>query len=302
MSELGGILVDILTPVALILGVGFWVGRRLGVEAGSLAKVAYWVLGPVFIFDILSSADLGAGLVVRLVSATIVTMAVAGVVVAVAARSVGQPSPVVSATVLTTIYGNVGNFGLAMVAFTFGEEALPLAGVVLIPVNVIGIVFGVFAAGAQRVSLAPAVGRALLAPMTLAVIPAMVVNTGQVTLPLWLARPVDLVADALIPMMLLTLGVQLAGMRRPALDVSMGIPLVGKLLVAPAVAGAVSVVVGLEGTAAGVVILQSAMPAAVFTSLVALEHDLVPDRVTTIVLSGTLLSVITLPVVIALVS
>ncbi len=55
-----------------------------------------------------------------------------------------------------------------------------------------------------------------------------------------------------------------------------------------------------DGLPAGVVILQFAMPPAVFTALIALEHDLVPDLVTTTVLAGTVASVLTLPVVIAL--
>jgi len=45
---------------------------------------------------------------------------------------------------------------------------------------------------------------------------------------------------------------------------------------------------------------MSAMPAAVFTSLIALEHDLESDFVTSVVLIGTLVSAATLPVVISL--
>ncbi len=59
--------------------------------------------------------------------------------------------------------------------------------------------------------------------------------------------------------------------------------------------------VGLEGDPAGVTILQSAMPAAVFTALIAIEHDLEPDLVTTTVLTTTLVSAVTLAVVLALV-
>jgi malate permease and related proteins len=67
------------------------------------------------------------------------------------------------------------------------------------------------------------------------------------------------------------------------------------------VAAAVATAVGLDGTPAGVLVLQSAMPAAVFTSLVALEHGLEADLVTSIVVVTTLVSLVTLPVVIALV-
>jgi hypothetical protein len=42
------------------------------------------------------------------------------------------------------------------------------------------------------------------------------------------------------------------------------------------------------------------MPPAVLTAVIALEHDLEPDLVTTTVLVGTLGSIVTIPVVIAL--
>jgi predicted permease len=43
------------------------------------------------------------------------------------------------------------------------------------------------------------------------------------------------------------------------------------------------------------------MPAAVFTALIAIEHDLEPELVTTIVLESTVASAVTLSVVLALV-
>ena len=58
--------------------------------------------------------------------------------------------------------------------------------------------------------------------------------------------------------------------------------------------------VALSGAAGDVVVLMAAMPAAVFTSLIALEHDLEAYFVTSVVLVGTLVSAVTLPVVISL--
>ncbi len=99
--------------------------------------------------------------------------------------------------------------------------------------------------------------------------------------------------------MLLTLGMQLAGMERSLPAPATAVPIVLKLVVNPLVAlGAVGLV-GLTGDSGKVVILQAAMPAAVFASLIALEHDLEPDFVTSVVLVGTLASVLTIPVVIS---
>jgi predicted permease len=117
---------------------------------------------------------------------------------------------------------------------------------------------------------------------------------------LWVDRPVSLIAGALIPVMLLTLGIQLADMKAPKVGLDLALPIGAKLVVAPLVAAVAATLLNLGGTETGVVVLQSAMPAAVFTALVALEHDLEPELVTTTVLVGTLVSVVTLPVVIAL--
>lgn len=302
MLELARIFLEVLGPVVLIVVAGLIAGRRLDLEAATLAKLAYWILGPVFIYDILANADMSAALVARLVGATLATMAVTGGLVALGGWLAGRPFSVVSAGLLTSVYGNVGNFGLAIVVFSFGDSALPVAGVVLLAVNGVGLIVGVTAAGAQTLSPLAAVRRALMAPMTLAVIPAVVVNTGDVTLPIWLERPISLVAGALIPVVLLTLGVQLAGMRRPRVGRDVMAPVAGKVVVSPLVAAGAASVLGLTGTAAGVLVLQLAMPTAVFAALIAIEHDHEADLVTTTVMVGTVLSVATLPVVISLVT
>ena len=57
----------------------------------------------------------------------------------------------------------------------------------------------------------------------------------------------------------------------------------------------------INGVERGAGIIQTAMPAAVLTSLIALEHRLLPDFVTTVVLFSTLASAVTLTAVLAFV-
>lgn len=296
-----GIFVDILVPVFLVVSAGFLLARTVGVKPHGLATLAYWVLGPVFIFDILSGADLEAGEVARIVAATVISVAVVGVLAGVAGRLVGSSRSVTSATVLSSIHGNVGNFGLAIVAFALGEGALPIAGIVMVTINTLGILTGVGLASSREHNLARAAWRALTTPLALAVVPALAVNVSNIDLPLWFDRPVSLIAAAMIPVMLLTLGVQLAGMEKVLPPAKAALPIGLKLVVNPLAASAAVAILGLSGAPADVVVLQAAMPAAVFTSLIALEHDLEPDYVTAVLLSGTLVSAFTIPVVIALI-
>lgn len=294
------VLIDVLFPVFAIVAVGFALTRTIGLEPKSLATLAYWILGPAFIFDILSSAEIDPDVVVKVVTTAALTMLGAGVIAAVVMRLIGASFSSTAATVLTSVHGNVGNFGLAICAFAFGEAVLPIAGIVMVTVNTLGILTGVGLATVRHGSIFKAVGTAIVSPLALAVVPALGVNLTDAVLPIWLDRPISLLAAAMIPVMLLTLGVQLAGMPRTVLSARISIPILIKLIAAPLVALGAVTLLQLDGIAANVVILQAAMPAAVFTTLIALEHDLEADYVTSVVLVGTLASAVTLPVVISL--
>ena len=78
MAELASILLDTLTPVFLLVGIGWVVGSRLGLDAQTAARLAYYVLGPAFVFDLLATADLEAGVVVRLVVVVTVSTLLVG--------------------------------------------------------------------------------------------------------------------------------------------------------------------------------------------------------------------------------
>jgi predicted permease len=137
-------------------------------------------------------------------------------------------------------------------------------------------------------------------PAVLAVIPAVAVNVLDAPLPLFLERAVGLLAAAMVPLMVLVLGVQLAGMQ---LHMNRLVITAGalRLVAGPVLAFALAAPFHLTGVERGTGILQASMPAAVLAVLIAMEHDLLPDFVTTTVLFSTLASAITLTVVLALV-
>ena len=301
MRELVPIFIDILVPVFVLVGIGYVLGPRLEIDARSLARSAYYVFAPAFIFRLLSNADLEADIVLRVVGSLALTTLAAGLAALALGRIFRRPAKVTAALILVAVYGNVGNFGLPVVAFAFGEEALPLAGIAFLTVNALAFLIGVTAATWHRSSPLQAVGIALRTPALLVVAPAILVNVGDVALPLFAERSVGLLADAMIPIMLVTLGIQLAAMGRPTIgfDVALGSSL--RLLLAPALTAVFVLVFGLDGSAAGITIVQSAMPAAVFTSIIAIEHDLMPELVTTTVLFTTVASALTLTAVLLIV-
>ncbi len=301
MSTLS-LLIDVLGPVVLIVGIGAVAGPRLGIAGSSLSTLAYWILGPAFVFELLRESDLEMSVVLRLAAAGVAGMAAAIAVAAVGNRIIGSSPAVSAASIVTSAYGNVGNAGLAITVFALGEDALPVAGILMLVINVLGITLGVGLAARQTVGFGGAVQRALTAPMTLAAIVALALGAIDAAPPLVVERSVGLLGGALIPIMLFTLGLQLASTGVSARTGDLGVTMVAKLLVAPLAATTTAFLIGLDGELLWAVAIQSAMPPAVFCMVLAMEHDLEPERVTSAVVMTTLASLLTLPVVLALAS
>jgi predicted permease len=293
VSGLPGIFFDILGPVVVLVAIGYGVGRWLGLEPAPFAKLAYWVIGPAFIFDSLANAGLATDALARVAAASALAF-VASALFALAV-SLRLPSERRSAIITTGSWGNVGNFGLAIVTFTFDESALPFAAVCLVVVNTMGLVFGVASAHGGWKGVRQAATR----PMTLVIVPALLVNGTDAELPTIIDRPVALLAGAIIPVMLITLGIQLQQMGLPRLDIDIGRSLLAKLIVQPLAAIPIAAALSLSDQAAGAVVLQAAMPAAVFTTVLAIEQDTRPDETATIVMAGTIAAMATLPLFIS---
>lgn len=289
VTDIARILLEILGPVLVLVVAGAAAGKWLSLPAQPLAKLAYWLIGPAFVFDALSHADLAPQMLGRLTLAAAGSFAVSGVIAYI--MSLNLPRDRRAAIVTTGAYGNVGNFGLAIVLFSFDDSARPYAAVAMVVVNGLGVILAVTLADGGRVGFS----RALRSPMTLMIPPALAVNSLDVDMPLIVDRPVGLLAGAIIPVMLVALGIQLHGIGRPIFDFDVIRSLVVKLLVQPVVAIPIAAAIGLTGAAAGAIVLQAAMPAAVFAAVIAIERDARADETAMIVVAGTLVSVLTLP-------
>ncbi len=302
MLELASIFLNILLPVFALVLIGYLAGPRLGMEPRTLSKLAYYILVPAFIFNVFSKAEVQLDLALHMAAFFIVVTAGTIVVAFLAARLLGAGPQLVAAYVLIAAFGNVGNFGLPVIDFKVGSAGLLPASIFFLTGSTFGFLVGVMAAtwnhGGTRWK---AVWAAFTTPGVIAVLPAFLVNWLDLPMPMFVDRAVALMAGALIPIMLITLGIQLAGMGRPRIDRHVVTSSLVRLLISPALALLLVGFFGITGIERSVGIVQAAMPAAVLTSLIALEHDLIPDFVTTAVLFSTVASAITLTIVLAIV-
>ncbi|MCS7324416.1 MAG: AEC family transporter [Thermoflexales bacterium] len=300
MLALLTLFLNVLAPVFLVLGLAYGVARPLQLQSQTLSRLAYYVLTPAFVFSVLSNARIEAALALRMIGFITAVYAGSTLVALLLALLLRRNRNIAMAWMMIAAFGNVGNFGLPIAQFAEGSAALLPATVFFLANLVFAFVVCVTLANLGRDSVFVSLGRVIKTPGLIAVVPALAMNALSVTLPPALGRAIDLLATALVPVMLIALGVQFAHYGLPPISTDMLIGAGIRLISGPLLAFLLVDAFGLGGLERSVGILQASMPTAVLVSIIAMESRLLPEYVTATVLFSNVASVLTLPIVLAL--
>ncbi len=301
LAELVSVFFDVVAPVFAIVALGWVLGPRLGLDAKTLSRAAYYVFVPAFTFDVISRSRVPLASAGRMAAYAVVTHLAFGAIAFVLARLLRRSREMTAAWVMLSVFGNVGNFGLALIQFRLGEAALAPATIYFIVILLTSFVVCVGIAAWTRHGGLSAVVSVFRTPALVVAVPALLVSGAELELPLFVTRTVGLLGGAMIPAMLFVLGVQLAETKalRPTGDSVLVAAL--RLAGAPLVAWVLAAPFGLSGLERAAGILQAGMPAAILVAIIATEYDVEPGFVTAAVLFSTLVSLPTLTVLLSLV-
>jgi predicted permease len=211
-----------------------------------------------------------------------------------------QPRSLQSGFTLATGFPNAGNMGIPISFLAFGDDGLAVAIIVFVVQGSLSWPVGIYVAARGRAHGWAPLKASLKIPTLYAVPVALTIRATGWDMPLTFSTPVEMLADATIPVMLIVLGFQLSQGIDWARWRSLATSLVARLMVAAGVAYLVTLAVGLDGVAQQTVILVAAMPTAVFTTILATEFDAEPKFVTSAVVMSTLVSIATLTVLITI--
>ena len=300
MENIGGIFLvflNVVTPVFILVVIGYFVGPRLKIDARSLSRTAYFVFIPAFVFNIISEAKIDSELALQMLSFILVAQIAVALLGFLVGKALRQSREITAAFVLIATFGNVGNFGLPLIVFRLGETARTFATVYFVATVFISFVICVGVASWARSGGVTAVFSVFKTPALIALIPALVFNITDVEVPIFLSRLSGLLGQAMIPVMLISIGVQMGEIPKIKISFNVFAASTVRLIGGPVLALLIVPYFGLEGLERSTGILQAAMPAAVLASIIALEYKLLPEFVTTTVLFSTLYSILTLTVI-----
>lgn len=277
----------VLAPVLITAGLGYgWARSGHVYPTDFIAKLVLNIATPCLILSTLSRAQLDRHAFAEMAIACVLVTSTMGVVGLLASRISGKDWRVL---VPGFLFPNSGNMGLPMSLYAFGEHGLALAVAFFMVLSV-----GHFSIGPAISGSVPSAKKFLSNPILISLVLALPLVIFDIELPRWLDNSLDLLAGMTIPLMLLTLGVSLASIRVRHLGSGM---LLGalRILCGAGVGWLVGVLLDLPPLSLGVLVMQSAMPVAVFNYLFAVRANRSPEEVASFVLCSTLLSFLFLP-------
>jgi len=281
----------VMAPIFIVAGVGYsWVRFGHVYPTDFVTRLILNIGTPCLVLSTLSRSEIDTGAFGQMAAACVAVTASMGLVGLLLSRLMRYDWKVL---VPAFLFPNSGNMGLPISLYAFGEEGLALAVAFFLVLSVGHFTLGMVLSGAETSF------RKLLAnPIIISLGLALPILLLDIELPRWLANTVQLLGGMTIPLMLVTLGVSLASIRTRHLGQGL---LLGalRILAGAGVAWGIGLALGLPALAQGVLVMQSAMPVAVFNYLFAVRSGRSPEQVASLVLCSTFLAFGFLPLLLA---
>ena len=293
------IFVSDLLPVFAIAGVGFLLARFAGVQVQTVSRLTFHALAPALVFNTLANSTAESSQVGRMTLFYVLVALSAATMARLAAIPLRLDRRALSAFMLVVVCSNSGNYGLPVTLLAFGREALTFASVYFVASSIFSYTGGVLLAASGRRSLRDAIVGIARVPAVYGAMAAALTLSLGIHLPGAVMAPITLLSEAAVPMMILVLGMQLERASRPERPGVVAAAVLVSLVLTPLAALGIAHLVGLQGAALQAGVLQTSMPTAVITTILAVEFDVVPDFVTSVVFVSTLLSPLTVTLMIA---
>jgi hypothetical protein len=296
------VLTEVILPIVLIAGAGFLLERTTRLDVRTLSKLNVNLLVPVFLFDNFYHMGIRLGEAWTAAFFTWGVMVAMLIVALIVGRGIGFQRSMLVAFAVSTIFYNCGNYGLSVMELVFsGEEqraAMAMQTVVLTTQNLTNFTLGVFFISSGTRSLRQSALNAVRYPIIPAFLLAIALRALRVELPTFLSLPITRLASAVVPMGLVTLGVQIGTVARierlPVLGLSAAI----RLLLGPLAALGLIHAFGLSGLTAQVLLIGASVPTAVNTALLSIEFKTESNFASQAVVFSTLASIVTMSIVV----
>ncbi|MGQ0794457.1 MAG: AEC family transporter [Deltaproteobacteria bacterium] len=284
------LIANIVLPVFLIIAVGYLFARFRSINLAPINEFIIYVSTPCLILTSLAEKPLQAEIAGK------IFLSVAGVIAGclgvgyLVVRAMNLP---VKTYVPPVLFANTGNMGLPLALFAFGEAGFNSAILYMVFTTIVHYTLGIMILnyGRSRLEL-------FKLPLIYSALAGIILSVSGFKLPISIDRAFSLLGEASIPTMIFALGYKLSEIKLSHVGRSL---MFGGIRIALGFAFGIAMakILHLGGVSSNTVILQSAMPPAIFNFVLAEKYHQDSQTVASIIMAGTLLSIISTPIIIA---
>ncbi len=285
-------LFEVLLPVFFIVGIGYFLGKKKSdIDTTFITNYSANFGAPaLFIFAITSSGvtyDVFSEYFIYSIIA-LSCFAITGVIfLFFMKKDISRELP-------PFFLPNTGNMGIPICLFAYGSLGMGVAAAISSLVVLLHFTVNIFLASKKF-----DIKIILKSPSTYAVVIAVAFLYFNLEMPKFVLNTVMLLGYTMIVLILMSLGVSLTQMKVFSLKSSL-ISSVGRVIVGPIIGFALIEIFSLSGFAAGVLLIQSSMPSAILTYLIASMYSPkeIVDNISSMIVVSTLMSLITIPIIV----
>jgi len=311
MNVFAFILINNILPIFAIVTLGFYVSKKFDLNVQTLSKLIFYIISPCFVFVYIYNAEIHMEMM-KVVIAVVLLLVLNMILASFVSKIKNYDTGMKNAFVNSIMFYNSANMGIPLITLVFSSEPFIVNGqtpylnaavtaqlMVLMVQNLSVNTIGFINAGRAHGHLKDSFVRAMKMPIIYFIIVAFIMKLFPYDLtrfPLW--HSVNYIANALVAVNLIALGVQLSKTRFALDNGDVYLSCFLRLLVGPVMALPLIYLLKVEGIMAQVIMIASSLPTGVNTALIAVEYDNYPEFASQVVMTSTLLSSLTLTVVI----
>jgi predicted permease len=293
-------LFEVMLPIAMLVALGVVARYLLDPSIKFLARINLYILSPALIFNCLANSTSTNASLLRTGMATLVFTFSLTALASLWSYSRRYGRAEQSGFYLAAVFSNTGNFGLPVVVAALGTAGLDVAVAVIVVQQVLMFTLGVYLAGRSHLTVKQSLLAVLYMPSVYAALAAVLYRQKVLTVSPVVLRIASLLTQAAIPLFLILLGVQLSSTKIRFKGRTAGAAAAFRLVLAPLLALFIAKILHLEPLSLRVFVLESAMPTAIITTMLAVEYNAAPALVSSVTLLTTVLSVVSLPLLLSL--
>lgn len=301
------ILLNNIVPVFILIILGYALGKSFNMDVFTLSKLTFYLLSPAFVFYNLYVTDLSLEMI-KVLYFSAAYMASAELLGRIISKLRKFDASMTNAFKNAIMFNNSGNIGISLITLVFGSapflvngqapylnQALAAQVLVLMFMNITTNTIGFFNAGRVNMGVRKSLQRIIGMPVIYMIPLALLLNSLRIDVtltPLWPA--LVFVKDALVPVALITLGIQLSKNEFNFKNMDVHIAVFTRLILGPLLALAGIYAFGFTGVIAQTLLISYSVPTAVNIALIAVEYDNKPEFASQEVMMSTIFSAATL--------